>query len=96
MNEETPKRIEFLLDRAKDGKEFYFNNIRHFFSVCGILMESTDEVIEKEYFGEKAHIFKSNICKLNMYELCNPNYTLTLEPVELNLKDFISLHKEMN
>lgn len=96
MNEETPKRIEFLLDRAKDGKEFYFNNIRHFFSVGGVLMESTDEVIEKEYFGEKVHSFKSNICKLNMYELCNPDYTLTLEPTELFLNDFVSLHKEMN
>jgi hypothetical protein len=96
MNEYTPMVIEFLLERAKDGKEFYINNVRHYFSVGGVLRQSTNEVIQVECFGEMINTFKSNICPLNMYELCNPEYTITLEPIDLNLKDFVSLHKEMN
>lgn len=96
MNEDTPRIIQFLLDRSKDGKEFYINNKRYYFSVGGILMESTEEVIKVDCFGQMIDKFKTNICQLNIYELCNPNNQYTLEPTSLNLQEFVSLHKEMN
>ena len=91
MNEETPNRLKFLLDRAKDGQTFYVNNIRHYFSVGGALMESSNKIVEYSVLGNKYNKFYSFESKMTIYDFCNPNCELSLEP--LNFEKFVELNK---